>query len=664
MTINETKTIHMLTNWIPRKFPPCAFITDRKNFNTCIFLIALSTIWVLGCTHTGKRMNSKHGKILDDFEWSQETDLEKRSPDSALYFANQVIQIKDSIGNDSLLIKAYLAAGTALFFKDLIDSSNTCYEEALILAREADDIYSIGEILYLQTNNLVRQEDYAVAKTTAYKALNFDSISGKQYTGAIWNCLGNIYNREGKYDSAIVFQIKALDYFTEKEDVTNTAIGLGNIATTFQFLKQYDKALEYLYKAKHINDSLKNMVLLEKNLNNLGIIYKNKQDYESAIICYNEAIKLSQTLNNKTEEIITTHNLGNVYSNTMNYQDAKSCFDQVYNWSIENKHKMGQIRSLSGLAKNEWDNGSKTKAIDYYKKALKLSKENNIFQYQQEILAGLVYIAFEKLESDTINYFEEYYYLTDSIAAENLEKKVLELETKYQTKRKEAEIKLLQQSHMLERNQRILWLLISCTLAILIVFTVILFRRKQQIYKQRNQLAAKENKLKQLEIEQVKKDNRIAADELEKRKLEVKVMNQELIFNSLAKAKSKNVWSEMNGQLIVFGDKFKKKNDGDEYKKLLRDAKRSYSYNPLDEFEDLFTKSNPGFYNKLVKEYKTLSPRELQICALISLNMQTKDISLITGISTRSLETIRHRIRKKMKLSAEQNLTTKLIEMQ
>ena len=664
MIINETKTINMPINWIPRKFLPYAFITDRKSFNTCILLIAVSTIWVLGCTHTGKRMNSKHSKILEDFEWSRETDLENRSPDSALYFANQVIQIKDSIDNDSLLIKAYLAKGAALFLKGLIDSSNTWYEEALILAQEADDIHSTGQILCLQANNLVSQEDYAVAKTTAYKALSFDSISGEQYTGAILNCLGNIYHGEEKYDSAIVFQLKALDYFTEKEEVTNTAIGLGNIATTFLLLKQYDKALEYLNKAKQINDSLKNMVSIVENLNNLGIIYREKQDYDSAIICYNEAIKLSKALNNKTDEIIATFNLGNVYSRTMNYQDAKSCFDQVYNWSIENKHKMGQIRSLVGLGANESENGSKTKAIDYYKKALKLSKDNNIVQSQKLIILNLGSLLFQKAKIDTINYFNEYYYLTDSIAAEELEKKVLELETKYQTQKKEAEIKLLQQSHMLERNQRILWLLISCTLAILIVFTVILFRWKQQIYKQRNQLAAIENNLKQLEIEQVKKDNRIAANKLEKRKLEVKVMNQELIFNSLAKAKLTNVWSEMNEQLIVFGDKFKKKNDSNEYKKLLRDAKRAYSYNPLDEFEDLFTKSNPGFYNKLVKEYKTLSPRELQICALISLNMQTKDISLITGISTRSLETIRHRIRKKMKLSAEQNLTTKLIEMQ
>ncbi len=75
-----------------------------------------------------------------------------------------------------------------------------------------------------------------------------------------------------------------------------------------------------------------------------------------------------------------------------------------------------------------------------------------------------------------------------------------------------------------------------------------------------------------------------------------------------------------------------------------------------------FSSVHPGFYTRLIQKHPDITPRELLFCAFIRLNMQTKDIALIANISNKSLEISRHRIRKKMKLTSDQNLTAELMK--
>lgn len=66
---------------------------------------------------------------------------------------------------------------------------------------------------------------------------------------------------------------------------------------------------------------------------------------------------------------------------------------------------------------------------------------------------------------------------------------------------------------------------------------------------------------------------------------------------------------------------------------------------------------------KLVKKYPTLSPVELKVSALLSLNLTSKEIAEITERSIRTVEFTRNSIRKKMNCKPGSNLVNHIISV-
>lgn len=73
--------------------------------------------------------------------------------------------------------------------------------------------------------------------------------------------------------------------------------------------------------------------------------------------------------------------------------------------------------------------------------------------------------------------------------------------------------------------------------------------------------------------------------------------------------------------------------------------------------------SQQGFFKYLKDKYPDLTPNDLRLCSFLRLNFNTKEIAQLLNISTRGVETSRHRLRKKMKLGKKQNLTEFLINL-
>jgi PiT family inorganic phosphate transporter len=65
---------------------------------------------------------------------------------------------------------------------------------------------------------------------------------------------------------------------------------------------------------------------------------------------------------------------------------------------------------------------------------------------------------------------------------------------------------------------------------------------------------------------------------------------------------------------------------------------------------------NINFYQNLSTKYPELSEKEKRLCALLRLNLSSKEIASILGISFKSVEINRYRIRKKMSLKKDEKL--------
>ncbi|MCE3228839.1 MAG: Repeat-Containing Protein [Bacteroidetes bacterium] len=95
-------------------------------------------------------------------------------------------------------------------------------------------------------------------------------------------------------------------------------------------------------------------------------------------------------------------------------------------------------------------------------------------------------------------------------------------------------------------------------------------------------------------------------------------------------------------------------------KGIVSDLKYNNNETTWREFEQRFMKQHSDFYEKLARNFPDLTPNEIRMCALLKLNMSTKEIASITIQTIRAVEVARHRIRKKMNLPKESNLVNYL----
>ena len=76
-------------------------------------------------------------------------------------------------------------------------------------------------------------------------------------------------------------------------------------------------------------------------------------------------------------------------------------------------------------------------------------------------------------------------------------------------------------------------------------------------------------------------------------------------------------------------------------------------YNMWDVFKTYFEQTHPDFFTKLYQLHPDLSPNEVRVCAYIMLNLTTKEIASLTNRSSRTIETVKYRLHKKLGLDDE-----------
>ena len=74
-------------------------------------------------------------------------------------------------------------------------------------------------------------------------------------------------------------------------------------------------------------------------------------------------------------------------------------------------------------------------------------------------------------------------------------------------------------------------------------------------------------------------------------------------------------------------------------------------------FETHFESVHEEFLKRIKTAYPNLTPRELKLCAYLRMNISSKEISVLMNISTRGVEISRYRLRKKLGIARETNLT-------
>ncbi|MXV53052.1 transcriptional regulator [Pedobacter sp. HMF7647] len=80
-------------------------------------------------------------------------------------------------------------------------------------------------------------------------------------------------------------------------------------------------------------------------------------------------------------------------------------------------------------------------------------------------------------------------------------------------------------------------------------------------------------------------------------------------------------------------------------------------------FENSFNEAHENFFKKLKGSHPDLVPNDLKLCAYLRMNMSSKEMASLLNITVRGVEIRRYRLRKKLNIAHDKNLTEFLMEM-
>lgn len=82
-----------------------------------------------------------------------------------------------------------------------------------------------------------------------------------------------------------------------------------------------------------------------------------------------------------------------------------------------------------------------------------------------------------------------------------------------------------------------------------------------------------------------------------------------------------------------------------------------------EDFETHFKSVHPLFMENLINNFSKLSSGEIKLCALLRLNLNSKEIASILFQNPQSIDIARYRLRKKMNLNRDENLNSFLLSI-
>lgn len=325
-----------------------------------------------------------------------------------------------------------------------IELSITYYKEAKNYRQVALSTMNKGNISFWQG-------DYKTTIKIYFEALKITEKNNFNLeTGLLYKNIGVVFSNQEKHNEALKYANKALSIFESlknEEQIGLVYINIGNC-----YFNQYDanKALKYyLIAAQYASKS--------KNLANLGFVYENmgsvyvedKKDTIKGLEYLKKSIQIRQKLNDLNGLIFSYNNIANVYIGLKKYDLAEK--------------NMLLARQMAITSKNKFELTESYKLLSFLNESKKDFKQ------------ALFYQKLYKTQKD-------------SIINEKNNKDVAELETKYQTAKKEKQI-LLQQAQVKQKN---LWILLFSGVFVIGLVLFRNFRIQSKLQKEQLKL---ENKL-------------------------------------------------------------------------------------------------------------------------------------------------------------------------
>lgn len=419
--------------------------------------------------------------------------------------------------------------------------------EALALAEKvgyrSGKAYSLTNIANIYSN----RGDYEVSLENYTKALQLrKELGDREGEGKTLLGIGNIYLMWGNYNKALENYLVSLKISEELKNRLDAAFCLNNIGAVYYYQKNYDKALECWQQASDHYEALGEKNEMITCYSNMGNVYGEKDQPEKAIEFFRLSLKLSTETGDKMQIAASHLNLGSIYSGQKKFTQAL----EEYYTAMKLYELLGdkENKALTWIYQGEVSRkqGHYARAIECLDTALRISqdihsKERIKLCYQE---LAYTYAAAKDFENAYKN-FKLYSEEKDSLLNEASTKQIAEMQTKYDTEKKEKENQILKQEvdiHELNANRQRIIIYSVCILAFTLVLLAFFIYRSYREKKDANIMLSEKNKI----IEEQHKDitdSIIYAQRIQQAILPPDKMWYELLPDSFVLYKPKDILS-------------------------------------------------------------------------------------------------------------------------
>lgn len=188
------------------------------------------------------------------------------------------------------------------------------------------------------------------------------------------------------------------------------------------------------------------------------------------------------------------------------------------------------------------------------------------------------------------------------------------------------------------------------------------YKRKAEKIEEASQLQLAEEQQKRAEVEQQKEQELLRLKE-EKMQSELQHVNNLLAASTMNLVVKNEFIESIKEELNDVKQKDRNRETKQALEKIVKEIDITLKLQEdWEQFEYHFDAVHGDFLARLRNDYPDLSPNEQKLCAFLRLNLNTKEISNLLGISLRGVEVARYRLRKKLGLERGQNLSKFILE--
>ena len=454
------------------------------------------------------------------------------------------------------------------------------------------------------------------------------------------------YMALGDMDKALRLYRDAMKRAKSLSDERSLALFCNEVFGIYYSARQYSNAKDLLLRALEININLKDSSNIRNNYNNLGLISYNQKKYKEAFRYMDEALRYTPKGDRLGRSLIYT-NRAEVFCGLGDYTRADAELSKAsrlqkglrFNSDIlQTMLNTAYVKAM--LGKND-DARHMVKLIHTCLPKTPLTVQTR--SYRQ--LTDISFILGDSIEA--LHNILKYEETGDSVWNDNSDEQLRQLLVAYDSERLKNQNSRLEASVDIYRTiasrRTLMVFVVAVFLVILAVLIVLLLLRIRADRRKNRLINLQRDRLLLYEQREHERQQREMTNQLDSK-------NRQLTTYTIDLASISEFHSKLCDELTEVRDEMAKNKNFDKSRlNAIIHALRHYEDKPVSEdFRVYFDEVHPDFLNRLSQRYPNLSKIDLRLCAYLHIGMSTKEISALTYREVRSVESSRHRLRKKL----------------